>query len=104
MVQDSPAARVAAQELVSPKSPRIETPIPVRGAVPVLVNVVWKTKLLEPIPVSGKVAMLGVRVAPSAVPKPKRLIVWVWSALPTLSAKVSTPLRGPVTEGVNVTV
>ena len=54
-MQDAAGARELWQVLFSVKSPRIETPIPVSGAVPLLVSVAFSKKLVEPTTVLGKV-------------------------------------------------
>lgn len=104
MVQLAPAARVDSQVVVSAKSPRVLTEIPVSAALLLLVRVAVSAGLVEPTSVDGKSSELVDKVVPAWVPEPDRMMVCVDVLPPVLPVKVTAPVRAPVAVGVKFTV
>src|ERR1035438_2761432 len=81
IVQLAPAATLAPQLLLWPKSPGLVPAtarlVIVKAALPVLLRVTACTALAAPTAWPAKVRLLGERLATAAVPVPARPIVWV---------------------------
>src|SRR5436190_940490 len=106
IVQCAPAASVAGQSSLSPKSPAFVPAMPMleiaRGAVPVLVSVDVCAGLVELTGREPKSRLVGVRPIAGAVPVPAS---WTLCGLPAASSVMLTlPARDPVADGVNVTL